>query len=227
MASHQPVPPRLALDSASNQGGGDDDDSADDGCFDNDDDDDDDDPGHSSTSYQCSLAGDLDDDDAWIAPADMAILKALPSSDAATLKAGDSPALHHRPHHRIRRLPKGTRPLRFIGEGAANAVFEIKDDCAAADFTGLLLRVAKVQRGQAPSFNYPAQQRFYQASIKPLLGGHAVHQELVILHKSGIVDKLNQLLQDIDSTRKSKFRGTFVGQSDWGFLVEDMRPRGE
>ena len=77
-----------------------------------------------------------------------------------------------------------------------------------------------------PTFNYLVQQAFYQATIKPLLGTHAVQQELVILHKSGIVDELNKFLRDFDHTRKLKFRGTFIGQTDWGFLVEDMRPQG-
>lgn len=81
--------------------------------------------------------------------------------------------------------------------------------------------------GHAPTFNYLLQQKFYHTAIEPVLGKHAVRQELVILHNCGIVDKLNALLREIDHTRKAKFRGTFVGQADWGFLVEDMRPEGE
>lgn len=78
-----------------------------------------------------------------------------------------------------------------------------------------------------PTYNYLVQQDFYQATIKPLLGIHAVQQELVILHKSGIVDELNKFLRDMDHSRNPKFRGTFIGQTDWGFLVEDMRPQGK
>ncbi|KAM4054637.1 inositol-pentakisphosphate 2-kinase domain-containing protein [Hirsutella rhossiliensis] len=202
----QVVPPQCAQDSASNQG-----DSADDACFD-----DASDPGQSSTSYQCSLTGDLDDDDSWISPQDMALLKA----------SNPDLGLQPRQQSRLRRLPKGTRPLRLIGEGAANAVFQLDGAAAASDLNGLLLRVAKVpSRNHAPTYNYLAQQRFYQTSIKPRLGEYAVQQELVILHKSGIVDMLNRLLQDIDSTRKKKFRGSLIGQTDWGFLVQDMRPQ--
>lgn len=91
----------------------------------------------------------------------------------------------------------------------------------------MLLRVAKVPSlGDPLTYNYISQQNFYLAAIKPLLGEHAVHQELVVLHKSGIVDELNAHLQAINHLRKPKFKGSFVGQSDWGFLVEDMRPQG-
>ncbi|PFH58401.1 hypothetical protein XA68_13718 [Ophiocordyceps unilateralis] len=171
-----------------------------------------------SASYQCSLAGDDDDDNSWIAPRDMALFKAI-GSDAAL-----KPCAGFR-SQRFRRLSKTVRPVRLVGEGAANAVFEIRDSGPGADFNGLLLRVAKVpSRDSAPTYNYLFQQTFYQTSIKPLLGGYAVEQELVVLRKSGIVDYLNKLLRDIDSSRKSKFQGSFIGQSDWGFLVQDMRP---
>ncbi|RDA83875.1 hypothetical protein CP532_1190 [Ophiocordyceps camponoti-leonardi (nom. inval.)] len=162
----------------------------------------------SSTSCQCSLAGDHvdDQDDSWIDPRDMTLLNALDSD----------------PGLRFRRLSKAARPVRLVGEGAANAVFEIRD---SADFDGLLLRVAKVpSRDCPPTYNYLFQQNFYQTSIQPLLDGYAVHQELVVIRRSGIVEKLNKLLQEIDSSRKPKFRGSFVGQSDWAFLVQDMRP---
>ncbi|RCI16274.1 hypothetical protein L249_2178 [Ophiocordyceps polyrhachis-furcata BCC 54312] len=176
----------------------------------------------SSTSCQCSLAG--DEDDSWIAARDMTLLNALDSD----------------PGPRFRRLSKAARPVRLVGEGAANAVFEIRDSadfnkkhvfpprCSSkspAPLPGLLLRVAKVpSRDCPPTYNYLFQQNFYQTSIQPLLDGYAVHQELVVIRKSGIVDKLNKLLQEIDSSRKQKFRGTSVGQSDWAFLVQDMRP---
>lgn len=89
----------------------------------------------------------------------------------------------------------------------------------------MLLRVAKVPAlGQPTTYNYLLQQRYYQTVIKPLLDSHVIHQELVIIGGSGIVDELNRLLQDLDHTRKAKFRGTFVGQSYWGLLIEDMRP---
>ncbi|KJZ72173.1 hypothetical protein HIM_08438 [Hirsutella minnesotensis 3608] len=214
MASHAVLPKRGTRDPASTQG-----DSTHDGCVD----DDGYDPGQSSTSNQCSLAGDCDQDDSWMTQKDMALLKAL-SSNGGPVPGG--PRNSHVQLPRLRRLSRAARPVKFIGEGAANAVFEIEDSGADSDLKGLLLRVSKVpSRNSPPTFKYVLQQKFYQASIKPILGEYAVHQELVILRSSGLVDKLNMLLQNIDSTRKEKFRGSFIGRSDWGFLVEDMRPQ--
>ena len=92
-------------------------------------------------------------------------------------------------------------------------------------FQGLLLRVAKVPKlGQVTKYDYLFQQQFFQTAILPILGEYAVHQELVILHKSGIVEELNALLQHGNHERKSKFRDTYIGLTSWGLLVEDMRP---
>lgn len=92
-------------------------------------------------------------------------------------------------------------------------------------YTGLLLRVAKVPApGQPTAYNYLFQQTFYQTAVQPLLGAHAIHQELVVLRGSGIVDELNRMLRDLDHVRKAKFRGSCVGHTDWGLLIEDMRP---
>ena len=52
--------------------------------------------------------------DDWISPTDMALLNKL---------KGESPGATY---HHIKRLPSGTKPVRLVGEGAANAVFEIK-----------------------------------------------------------------------------------------------------
>lgn len=52
--------------------------------------------------------------DDWISPSDMAQLNKL---------KGESPSATY---HQIKRLPSGTKPVRLVGEGAANAVFEIK-----------------------------------------------------------------------------------------------------
>lgn len=92
-------------------------------------------------------------------------------------------------------------------------------------YQGLLLRVAKVPKlGQVTKYDYLFQQQFFQTAILPILGAYAVHQELVILHKSGIVEELNALLQHINHERESKFRDSYVGLTGWGLLVEDMRP---
>lgn len=90
--------------------------------------------------------------------------------------------------------------------------------------------MAKVQAlGRAPASSdyYFRQQEFFVQEIQPHLGEHAVHQELVALHKSGIVEELNAMLRDVNHLRKPKFQGSFIGRASWGFLVEDMRPNGE
>lgn len=130
-------------------------------------------------------------------------------------------------------LPRGTKPVRLVGEGAANAVFEIKlppGSRVGAQFQGKLLRVAKAPSlGRAPTSSdyYLRQQEFFIREIQPHLGEHAVSQELVVLHKSGIVDDLNAMLRDMNHQRKPKFQGSFIGHASWGFLVEDMRPNGD
>ncbi|KAH8126648.1 inositol-pentakisphosphate 2-kinase-domain-containing protein [Trichoderma asperelloides] len=179
-------------------------------------------------------------------------------------------------------LPQGTKPVRLVGEGAANVVFEIKlppnsgmdtqfqgtlpffllsffpskgarhtqikgsgkrpkrsltlrcgyTDPVANRYSvpiGKLLRVAKAQAlGRTPvsSNYYLRQQEFFIREIQPHLGDHAVRQELVVLHKSNIVDELNAMLRDVNHLRKPKFQGSFIGRASWGFLVEDMRPNG-
>ncbi|GFP53904.1 hypothetical protein ACSS6W_001540 [Trichoderma asperelloides] len=129
-------------------------------------------------------------------------------------------------------LPQGTKPVRLVGEGAANVVFEIKlppNSGMDTQFQGKLLRVAKAQAlGRTPvsSNYYLRQQEFFIREIQPHLGDHAVRQELVVLHKSNIVDELNAMLRDVNHLRKPKFQGSFIGRASWGFLVEDMRPNG-
>ncbi|KAL7975327.1 inositol-pentakisphosphate 2-kinase domain-containing protein [Trichoderma sp. SZMC 28014] len=140
-------------------------------------------------------------------------------------------------------LPPGTKPIRLVGEGAANVVFEIKlppnsgmdahfqdpvaNRCSAP--IGKLLRVAKAQalsRTPVSSNYYLRQQEFFIREIQPHLGEHAVRQELVVLRKPSIVEDLNTMLRKSNHLRKPKFQGTYIGRASWGFLVEDMRPTG-
>ncbi|KAL7798486.1 inositol-pentakisphosphate 2-kinase domain-containing protein [Trichoderma ceciliae] len=146
------------------------------------------------------------------------------------LDTSDSSSVYH---PLVSILPRGTKPVRLVGEGAANAVFEIKVPPSSrvdAQFQGKLLRVAKTQAlGRTPTSSdyYFRQQEFFIREIQPHLGDYAVCQELVVLHKSGIVDELNAMLRDVNHLRKSKFQGSFIGHASWGFLVEDMRPNGD
>ncbi|RMI97948.1 hypothetical protein BHE90_012653 [Fusarium euwallaceae] len=127
----------------------------------------------------------------------------------------------------LKRLPPGTRPLKLVGEGAANVVFELAVPEGfpwAHEFKGWLLRVAKAPtNGQPARFNYLKQQEFYAKQITPFLKTHAIQQQLVVLRNSNIIPKLNAFLLSIDHERKEKFRGSFLSESNWGLLVEDMR----
>ncbi|KAG5952647.1 hypothetical protein E4U57_005916 [Claviceps arundinis] len=166
-----------------------------------------------------------EDDSIWLKPQDMAILKATAAVRGESCLAN----CQDQQHHCIKRLPVGAKPVKLVGEGAANAVFELKypsRDRAGRDLQGFLLRVAKVPSLGAPlTYNYHLQQQYLQTAIRPILGEHVVHQELVMLHETNIVQELNNLLRDINHTRRDKFKGTYVGESEWGFLIEDMRPQ--
>lgn len=82
-------------------------------------------------------------------------------------------------------------------------------------------------RGQDSTYDYLWQQTFFEKSIRPILGDNAVNQELVAVPEAALVDQLNNILESINQTRKLKFRSSYVGQSSWGLLVDDMRPQGE
>ncbi|KAL6867891.1 inositol-pentakisphosphate 2-kinase domain-containing protein [Trichoderma novae-zelandiae] len=160
---------------------------------------------------------------------DMSSDSSRTSTDGSGIDDGTDGAYHPL----VSILPRGTKPVRLVGEGAANAVFEIKvppSSRAGAQFQGKLLRVAKAPSlGRTPTSSdyYFRQQEFFVREIQPHLGDHAVCQELVVLHKSGIVDELNAMLRDVNHLRKPKFQASFIGHASWGFLVEDMRPKGD
>ncbi|CAM1505464.1 Fc.00g111010.m01.CDS01 [Cosmosporella sp. VM-42] len=129
----------------------------------------------------------------------------------------------------LKRLPPSAMPAKLVGEGAANAVFEVafpQGDPATSIFKGWLLRVAKAPtNGSPPRYNYIKQQEHYVRKVKFTLGSdRVVRHELVVVRNSNIIRKLNNFLASIDHERKEKFRGSFVAASNWGFLVEDMRP---
>lgn len=92
-----------------------------------------------------------------------------------------------------------------------------------------LLRVAKVKElGQTAKFDYIAQHKYFLRDIRPRLREYVVEQELVQLHHAGdLVEQMNNILQAIDSTRRPKFQGSFVGKSTWAFLLENMQPQGQ
>jgi inositol-pentakisphosphate 2-kinase len=158
------------------------------------------------------------DDHIWPTPQDVVEMSIMLNGSAVPLSWN---------RETLKRLPMGTRPIKLIGEGAANVVFELdipEGSKWANDFKGWLLRVAKAPAsGQPARFNYLKQQEFYAKQITPFLKTHAIQQKLVVLRHTNIIPQLNAFLRSIDHQRKEKFRGSFVSESNWGLLVEDMR----
>lgn len=102
-------------------------------------------PAHATN--QPSSGNNSDDDDfSWIATKDMLTLEEM--SDEPGLRAHDAVARQH-----IKTLPRGTRPVRFVGEGAANAVFEFRVPEAS--------RLAPDFKGWHPPFPEPARPVFF------------------------------------------------------------------
>ncbi|EXA49536.1 hypothetical protein FOQG_00908 [Fusarium oxysporum f. sp. raphani 54005] len=159
-----------------------------------------------------------EDDHVWPTPQDVVEMSIMLNGSAVPLSWT---------RESLKRLPMGTRPVKMVGEGAANVVFELgipEGNMWANDFKGWLLRVAKAPAsGQPARFNYLKQQEFYAKQITPFLKTHAIQQRLVVLRHTNIIPQLNAFLRSIDHQRKEKFRGSFISESNWGLLVEDMR----
>ncbi|KAH7170425.1 inositol-pentakisphosphate 2-kinase-domain-containing protein [Dactylonectria macrodidyma] len=159
------------------------------------------------------------EDDLWPTTQDVAEMAIMLNGSAAPLSWN---------RHSLKRLPRGARPIKLVGEGAANAVFELAMPefyPITSNFKGWLLRVAKTPaNGAPPRYNYLKQQEFYAGKVKSHLKNHVIKQELVVVRDSNIVDELNRFLLRMNNQRKEKFRGSYIAQTNWGLLVEDMRP---
>ncbi|KAH8890794.1 hypothetical protein GQ53DRAFT_746981 [Thozetella sp. PMI_491] len=113
----------------------------------------------------------------------------------------------------------------FVGEGAANVVFEaVVPDAYEGDnpFRGKLLRVPKAG---TKAYSHEEIQQYWEKSIKPEFEeGQLVQQSLVQLKGTGLVPRLNDTLSGVEDRRKD-FQGSTIGDVDFGMLVEDMRKR--
>lgn len=121
-----------------------------------------------------------------------------------------------------------TSPKDYLGPTNSKVQPHLRSLLQTNSCLGWLLRVAKAPtNGQPARFNYLKQQEFYAKQITPFLKTHAIQQQLVVLRNSNIIPKLNAFLLSIDHERKEKFRGSFLSESNWGLLVEDMRVAGK
>lgn len=116
----------------------------------------------------------------------------------------------------------------FVGEGAANVVFELSGVEDHPGLNGQLLRLPK-DESNGPS--YAELQDYWENKVSPLFKPEElVQQRLVQLPQDpAFIDSLNQQLDQIEQkgTRRHDFAGhRFVPEAmNTGMLVEDMRPR--
>jgi inositol-pentakisphosphate 2-kinase len=135
------------------------------------------------------------------------------------------------------------RQVQFVGEGAANVVFNVEvhpgkpaypgtyrtithfisTTGTALTEVGYLLRVPKAGTS---AFSYQDLQEYWETTVAPLFRpGLLVGQSLVSLEGEGIVSKLNAVLEENEHARRKDFRGSRVANANHGMLVEDMRRR--
>ncbi|KAH6849782.1 inositol pentakisphosphate 2-kinase-like protein [Chaetomium sp. MPI-CAGE-AT-0009] len=123
-------------------------------------------------------------------------------------------------------LATGNYEFKFVGEGAANVVFEViapPGDEHSSIFQGYLLRVPKAE---TKAHNYVELQEYWETVVAPLFGHEElVQQRLVKLGSEEVASRLNATLELKEETRRPDFRGSRVAIAEYGMLVEDMRQR--
>ncbi|CAP68546.1 uncharacterized protein PODANS_7_5180 [Podospora anserina S mat+] len=126
--------------------------------------------------------------------------------------------------------------IKFVNEGAANLVFEVRLPPSPPSttgshanrhsdiFQGHLLRVPKAG---AKTFPYPELLQYWDSTITPLFPPeNLVQHQLVKLGQSPskVITILDELLAKAESGRRKDFRGTRVlPDAQYGMLIEDMR----
>ncbi|KAJ0107574.1 inositol pentakisphosphate 2-kinase-like protein [Diaporthe amygdali] len=116
----------------------------------------------------------------------------------------------------------------FVGEGAANVVFELTGVADHPNLNGQLLRLPK---DESSGMSYAELQDYWENKVSPLFEPHElVQQKLVQLPQDPeFFDRLNQQLEQIEEkgTRRHDFAGHRFAPEGMktGMLVEDMRPR--
>ncbi|AEO69202.1 uncharacterized protein THITE_2119339 [Thermothielavioides terrestris NRRL 8126] len=115
---------------------------------------------------------------------------------------------------------------RLVGEGAANAVFEVvvppSDRICREIFQGRLLRVPKAGTSAHSCFEI---QEYWETAVRPLFEPEdLVQHQLIKLGQDAVTSQLNSALARADHFRRADFRGSRVAATEYGMLVEDMRP---
>ncbi|KAK3953577.1 inositol-pentakisphosphate 2-kinase [Pseudoneurospora amorphoporcata] len=127
--------------------------------------------------------------------------------------------------------------FRFIGEGAANIVFEfifpgkdittIQDDGDSKILKILQGKLLRVPKANTKAFPHPEILQYWESSISPLFDNpqEDLAQQYLVRLDNSIVSELNAVLEDEDAQRRTDFQGTKVAEAEYGMLVEDMRKK--
>ncbi|KAM7197046.1 hypothetical protein V8F20_006799 [Naviculisporaceae sp. PSN 640] len=127
--------------------------------------------------------------------------------------------------------------FKFVGEGAANIIFEIIQP-PSTDIHPLLqdklIRVPKARtNSHALTLNYTEVQSYWEAHVRPLFNDDdLVTQSLVHLspcssQQALILSRMKEAVAVVEAslTRRKDFRGSNVATTEWAMLVDDMRAR--
>ncbi|KAM7221445.1 Inositol-pentakisphosphate 2-kinase [Rhypophila decipiens] len=117
--------------------------------------------------------------------------------------------------------------FKFVGEGAANIIFEIiqsqEPDPLLHD------KLLRVPKARAIALDYLHVQEYWESSVRPLFqDGDLVNQVLVHLgacsvKQNLIISRLQAAVSNVEPTRRKDFRGSTVGETEYAMLVDDMR----
>ncbi|KAL2140067.1 hypothetical protein VTI28DRAFT_4281 [Corynascus sepedonium] len=116
--------------------------------------------------------------------------------------------------------------FKFVGEGAANIVFEVitePQDENRSIFQDYLLRVPKAG---TKAHKYVELQEYWETAVKGLFRPEdLVQQRLIRLEGEELASRLNHVLDQEEESRRADYRGSRVAAVEYGMLVEDMRKR--
>ncbi|KAK4212920.1 inositol-pentakisphosphate 2-kinase [Rhypophila decipiens] len=117
--------------------------------------------------------------------------------------------------------------FKFVGEGAANIIFEIiqsqEPDPLLHD------KLLRVPKARAIALDYLHVQEYWESSVRPLFqDGDLVNQVLVHLgacsaKQNLIISRMQAAVSSVEPTRRKDFRGSTVGETEYAMLVDDMR----
>ncbi|KAM7191451.1 hypothetical protein V8F33_008927 [Rhypophila sp. PSN 637] len=116
--------------------------------------------------------------------------------------------------------------FKFVGEGAANIIFEIiqsqEPDPLLHD------KLLRVPKARAIALDYLHVQEYWESSVRPLFqDGDLVNQFLIHLGAacSVIISRMQTAVSSVEPTRRKDFRGSTVGETEYAMLVDDMRAK--